>query len=135
MFQVLFEYGSGGIFSPRLPPKPWTPIDETTGGSRTAAGGVPASYIVRRDSLLEVVLRIDEDEWTDFVNLIAWGQSGESFLWYPDADDVGTSFEVWLEEPKPGGRYSPERTDFPRVLECTLILRGVDVPPWPNYFG
>lgn len=134
MFRVLFQYGSGGSFSPRLPPKPWTPVDMTIGGSRTAAAGVPASYVVRRDSLLEVTLRIDEDEFVDLVNLLTWGQGAESFLFYPDADDLGTSYEVWLESPLAGERYSPERTDFLRTFETTITLRGVDLPPWPAYF-
>ncbi len=134
MLQIRFEYSAGGVFEPRLPPAPWTPADSTIGGSRTSATGVPAAYVVRRDALVELVLRLDEDEWTDFVNLLIWGQQGESFLWYPDAAQPLEFFEVYLEAPAAGERVQPERTEFLRVYDVTITLRGVDLPPWPNYF-
>lgn len=135
MLQIRFDYGAGGIFVPRRPPRPWTPIDASIGGSRTAAAGVPAGYVVRRDALLELTLRLDEDEWVELVNLIDYGQQGEAFLWTPDTAELGTNYPVYLEEPTPGGRFAPQRTDFPRVLEAAITLRGVDLPPWPDYFG
>lgn len=137
MLRTRFEYGLvGASFEPRLPPRPWTPADDSIGGTRIAAGGVPAAYVVRRDALVTLTLRIDEDEWLDYANLVAFGQSGEAFTWIPDADDLGTAFAVYLSAPGPGTQFAPERLgEFPRVLECTLTLRGVDLPPWPNYFA
>lgn len=134
MLQTRFDYGFGGQFTPTHPPRPWTPIDETIGGKRVAAAGVPAAYVVRRDSLVELTLRLEEDEWLELVNLIDYGQQGESITWYPDASDLLTSYEVYLEEPAPGGRYAPTRADYLRIFETTIVLRGVDLPPWPNFF-
>jgi hypothetical protein len=96
---------------------------------------VPASYVVRRDALLEVTLRVWELEWGSLLNLITWGQLAESFLFYPDADET-TSWEVYLEAPLAGVRFAPVRDgNFPRVFLATLTLRGAGiVVPWQAYF-
>ena len=113
----------------------WTPADVTIGGSRTSAAGVPASYIVRRDAVLDVTLRFWEAEWADILNLIAWGQQAESFLFFPDADEA-TNWEVYLEAPLAGARFAPVRDAFTRVFTLPLTLRGAGITvPWQPYFG
>ena len=113
----------------------WTPADMTIGGSRTSAAGVPCAYIVRRDALLDVTLRFWEAEWPDLYNLIQWGQSSESFLFYPDQDE-GTAWQVYLEAPLAGVRFAPTRDQFSRVHLITLTLRGAGITvPWQPYFA
>lgn len=130
-----FEYG-GLTFETTLPARPWTPIDDTVGGSRVAAAGIPAAYIVRRDALLDLPLRVLETEWPALANLVAFGQSAQPFLWFPETL-LTESFTVYLENPKPGERWSPTRSsEYPRMLEMTLTLRGVGAAvPWREYFG
>lgn len=130
-----FVFGST-TFDATISARAWTPQDSTVGGSKTAASGVPASYIVRRDSLLAFGLRFWEEEWPEVLNLVTWGQSKQTLTWYPDLDDLATSFAVYLEAPAPGEAWSPERSqDFPRTFELTLTLRGAGATiPWANYF-
>lgn len=118
-----------------LPVRAWTPVDETVGGRRISAAGVPATYIVRRDVLVEVTLRFWEVEWPDVLDLVTFGQSGESFAWFPDAAEP-ENYAVYLESPAPGERFAPTRDgSFPRVFEATLVLRGVDsVLPFTQYY-
>jgi hypothetical protein len=130
-----FEYGGTGAFECLISARPWNPIDDSVGGSRTSATGVPASYTVRRDALVEVNLRFWESEWADFLNLLIYGQTGASFTWFPDADELA-SYTVYLETPKTGERFSPTRSgEFPRVFEASILLRGAGIAiPWQAYF-
>ena len=115
---------------------PWIPSDASVGGSRTSAAGIPASYVVRRDKLTELTLRVSEDEWEDYLALLTWGQTSATFLWYPDADEAA-SYTVYLESPLAGERSSPTRLgDFLRVFECTITLRNTaGVNQWQPYFA
>jgi len=135
-----FVYGTGGDitdWTTSLPARPWQRIVRSTGGSRTAAGGVPASHVVRRDYLLTVTLRLYESETVDLAGLIVWGQSSEYFLWYPDADDETESYAVYLEHPVAGEDLEMERNpDFPSVIEATIVLRRIALQPWDlDYFA
>lgn len=119
----------------RLPSRPWSYHTSTVGGTRTAAGGVPAGYVVRSDYLLDVTLRLYEAELDDLHGLIEWAQPGESFLFYPDRTDDSASYLVYLENPKAGEDWRPQRTgEYPKVFEITLTLRRT-AGPWPlDYF-
>lgn len=133
-----YVYGPSGseiTLTTTISVKPWTPMNRTIGGQRIAASGVPASYVVRTDHLLDVTLRFYESEWSAVENLIAFGQSAQSFLWYPEATS-GASVEVYLDAPAYGDTVTPTRdAEFPRVMEVTLTLRGVGtVVPWQPYF-
>jgi len=135
-----FVYGTGGDitdWTTSLPARPWARIIRSVGGSRTAAGGVPASHVVRRDYLLAVTLRLTELETVDLAWLIAWGQSSEYFLWYPDADDETESYAVYLEHPVAGEDLEEQRSaEFPSVIEATIVLRRILGAPWPlDYFA
>lgn len=129
-----FVYATASAFAATLPARPWTPVDNTVGGSRTAASGVPASYIVRRDGLLELTLRIEEAEWAAFLALIVFGQSAAAFVWFPDAEEA-TSFTVYLDSPAAGEKWKPTRDTYARVFEVTITLRSTDgTPLWLPYF-
>lgn len=130
-----FTYGAQ-TFETTISVNAWTPTDRTVGGSRIAASGTPAAYVVRRDAMLEMTLRFWESEWIAVANLIAWGQSAQPITWAPDADDPGTTVDVYLDAPAPGDSFSPERVSgFPRVMELALMLRGKDgAVPWTPFF-
>lgn len=135
-----FVYGTGGDVSAwetLLPVRPWTRPTRTVGGSRVAAGGIPAAYVVRRDYLLNLRLRLFEVELDELQALVTWGQNAETILWYPDADDLATSYTVYLEEPGAGGSWEESLTDgLERIVEVELVLRLVAGGPWaPLYFG
>lgn len=114
--------------------RPWDPARGGVGGSRTAASGVPASYTVRKDELLELTLRVTEAEYATLDALIDFGQTSESFLFYPEADE-NEPVEVYLEAPLAAERWKPTRLgEFPRVFEAAIVLRGADTTPWVPYF-
>lgn len=135
-----FVYGATGDETDlelALSVRPWDRRTPTVGGARISAAGVPGAYIVRRDHTLLVPLRFLETEWIAVHAMIAWGQAGESFTWYPDANEPGTSFLVWLDSPVAGEPIAPSRsTDFPKMLELTITLRSVADLPWGlDYHG
>lgn len=122
-------YGTGGDvtdWETTLPTKAWDLEVPTVGGSRTSAGGTPAGYVVRRDHNVRVVLRLYESELSHVGSLVEWGQLSESFLWFPDANDTGTNYLVYLEDPVAGEPLTPVRDpEFPRVFEVEMVLRRV----------
>lgn len=124
---------TGGTWTPRLPARFWTPGEDVVGGVRVAASGVPASYIVDRRQVLEVPVRFWENEWTDAQALVAFGQSAQAFTYFPDSLEP-ENFQVYLDEPAPGKRWNPTRTEFPRVFEIVLTLRGAGSTPWVPFF-
>lgn len=130
-----FAFGAS-TFSCTLPTQPWNPCVATVGGSRTAASGTPAAYLVRHDALLDATLRIEESEWTAFDNFISYGMSKQSILWTPDILEPGTTFEVYLESPTYGTDWSPNRnSEYPRMFEMAITIRGKGlVVPWLAYF-
>ena len=130
-----FAFGTS-TFTCSWPARPWTPSDATVGGTKVSAGGVPASYVVRRDALLEVPLRFDEGEYPFLLALVAWGQQGLPIAWTPDVEDatLGT-FTVYLEAPAPGSTWKPTRdTAYLRVMEYTITLRAQAGALAPYYF-
>lgn len=134
-----FVYGATD-WTTSLPVRAWTPVDATVGGRRVSAAGVPATYIVRRDTLIELVLRLTEDEWEDVLALVAFGQTGQAITWYPDANNTDPDYEavaVYLETPAPGERFTPTRDgQYPRMIEVTLVFRGVaGILPWTPYYN
>lgn len=134
-----FTYGLTGDWTTSLPPRPWTPVNETVGGMRKATAHIPAAYTVRTDVMVEIPMRFTEDEWEDVLALIAFGQSAQSFYWYPDSTLTDPDYDranVYLESPAAGERFAPTRDgQYPRMFELTILLRGVDgVLPWTAYY-
>lgn len=129
-----FEYGNTA-FECEVSSKPWTPGYNTIGGSRKAASGLPASYIVAEEHLVDLFLRIRETEWAAYRAMIAYGKGAGEITWYPDADEPA-SYLCYLEAPLAGERATPTRdSNFLRIFEVQLTLRGVDgIIPWQPYF-
>jgi hypothetical protein len=128
--------GTGLDVTIALPVRPWRPSSPTIGGREISAAGVPASYIVRRDNVLLMRLRFEEQDWPDVLSVLEYGQSDRVLTWYPDAGEA-TSHEVYLEHPAAGEDILPERqtegADW--VLELDIALRSVDGSSlWQAYF-
>lgn len=112
----------------------WLPSQLSVGGRRRVASGTQFAYRVRADDRLHLTLRVTEQEWPDVRDMVSLFQEGDSFTFYPDAV-AGISFEVDLESPAMGEEIAPQRSgDFPRMFELPLVVRGIDSPPWMDYF-
>lgn len=134
-FRSRFVYGlTPTDWTTTLPTRAWGRRTGTVAaGSRTAAGGVPAAYVVRRDHVLSLTVRIYEAEWPDLHGVIEWGQFAEQFTWYPDAGGLvhALGYAVWLEHPQAPNDVTPNRSDeYPLVLEQEIHLRRADGLPW-----
>lgn len=105
------------------------------GGSETAAGGRPASYSVREDHLLIIPMRIPEEEWAEFESFIdLLMEHTEEVDFFRDAEDVDPQNSCWLESPKRGEEWGPDRTsEMADEFEMTIILRSV-TGPWDGRF-
>lgn len=123
----LFVYGPDAeivTVEMELPHRFVSDVDETMGGRRIASAGIGASFIVRRDQMWEVPLRFREEQWTDVLALIVWGQSEAALTWYPDADDLLVSYTVYLHAPEAGSMVKPTRNaEYPWMYELTVTLR------------
>jgi hypothetical protein len=134
-----FVFGTGGDivdWALGLSMRPWDPETDTVGGTRTAAGGIPAGYVVRTDHNMVLNLRLFESELPTLDRLVAWGQPGESILFYPDRSDDSVFFEVWLESPAAGESWRPRRMrGFQKVFEFAITVRLASAGPWAlEYF-
>ena len=118
-----------------LPPVGWLAREASVGGHVRATAGIPASYVVRRDRLIDLTLRIREEEWPDFLNALATMQSGAAFEWFPRVGDP-TPQAVTLFAPMPGTPWGPTRLpEYPRVFTATITLRGdATGNPWTPFF-
>jgi len=140
VFRPRFVYGPVGSetdWSAQLPSRPWGRRTATIGGARIAAGGTPASHVVRQDEILILPVRFYEWEWVDLLSVIEWGQLSESFIYYPDSEGTvySSGREVWLHSPVAATDVAPTRLgEFPRVLELTIELRKKDFTPWTFEF-
>lgn len=118
-----------------IPALPWLPHDRSIGAMHIAASGVPASYVARRDYLLDLTVRVLESEWPAFLSFLQWAMEAESFTWYPDANDLDISFEVYLDSPADGGDWSPSRGAFDGIFEAAIVLRNAGLAaPWQAFF-
>lgn len=129
-----FVFGTGGDVTDwtlALPVRPWSPQTVTIGGTRTAASGVPAGYVVRRDYNLVVPLRLKETELATLDAMIRWAQPGERVRWYPDAADTSVSYYVYLEAPPAGETWQARRDqEYGKVFEMELVFRLTTGGPW-----
>jgi hypothetical protein len=132
----VFDYGAG-TWEAELSAVDWLPMDSTVGGQRISAAGIPASYVVRRDVLLQLTLRVRESEWASFLNLLTYGQAAEAITWTPDAEVPAETYQVYWHAPAAGEQMTPSRNaEYPSVFEVSITLRGVGTSaPWRPYYG
>ena len=127
-FRPSFSYGPDPTaLALRWPMEPWTPADGGVGGSDTAASGIPEAYVIRADTIVQMRLRVEEDElaaYRDFLTFVRG--SGQPFTMRIDQDDAATEFECYLQFP----RWEDEQTvtyerdpQYPRVFMVPLHVR------------
>lgn len=106
-----------------LPQRPWTPGSTAVGGTDTSAGGVPESFVIRRDQTLDVRLQLWEREWPAVHAWLSWMQgTAGSCQFFPHREDT-LNHTCYLDTPKVGEEIRPERGDFPGTYEIGLRLR------------
>jgi hypothetical protein len=117
-----------------LPPVGWDAREASIGGVDRGPAAT-CSYVVRRDRLVDLELRLEESEWPDFLNFLALAQGGMEFRWYPRIGSV-TYHQVVLFAPLVGTQVTPVRLPgYPRVMTVSLTLRGVgSSSPWQPFF-
>lgn len=105
----------------------WVPDRFTQGGSSESAGGVPETFVVRKDGLLTLPLRFMENELATVVAWIDWCHANGSLGWFtfwPDQNKPGLSFQAWLISPKVGAKWGIQRASgYVKALELPTELR------------
>lgn len=136
-----FHYGIGGAQIANLiyPVQVWTHRGTTVGKTRHAAEGLPHVAITRVDRLLRLTLRFTDAEWPTVRQVIAWGQTGASFLWLPgdlSTSQIEASVNVFMVSPRMRDTVRPVRdSQMPWLLTYTIVLRRADDEPWSlQYF-
>lgn len=120
-------------FAFSLPAAMWTPKLHTLGGAELDAP-IPASYELRTDYILPVVLRFYESEWPDVLAWLYFALTMEAFSFR--TDDDGSAVDCYLVKPAFGDDIQPQRNDFAPVYELAVELRRVDGAEWtPEWFG
>ena len=104
VFRPYFRYGTGvdeRELELRWPMEPWTPADGGEGGSDTAASGIPEAYVIRADRIVEMTIRVEEDELPEYRDFLTFVRgSGQPFFVRLDVDDPTTEFEAYLQFPR-----------------------------------
>jgi hypothetical protein len=119
-----------------LPVGLWNHQDKTIGGEAESDGAFPASFVVRRDYVLAIPLRLFESEWPVVRALVEFGQTGGVIRWFPSIDEE-TYFDVYLESPALGDDFRPiPDATYPRALLLSIAVRRVDGEAFPlEYFA
>jgi len=138
--RIIYPATTGTVLDLDLGQDYWLPSSRTIGGSGISAAGVPESYIVRRDELLQVTLRFYEKDWPFVRDFVAWAQeNAATFDWYPDRRNLNQKYVVYLDSPMIGEDLQPRRASWDSaVYEIDLILRNsvvdveFDILAWPN---
>jgi hypothetical protein len=128
--KIVYAAGGGSTLNFSLSQKLWTYEEGAgMGGEDMSAAGVPVSYIVRWDQLLNVTLRFLESERAAVMDWLKWAQQNKStsFSFYFDATDLaGAAYDVYLESPKVGERITmPREANSPWVMSTSVTLRQV----------
>ena len=112
----------------------WTERMATVGGFRESASGTArASRVIRRDHLLDTVVRITEGERAALRAMVAWAHDnpGTGIDLWPDVATVGTVFVVYLVSPMPPDELTFQRNaEFPSDLETLLTWRRTNGTPF-----
>lgn len=78
------------------PQKLWVPKAKPIGGAVVSEAGVPTAYTIRREQLVQLNLRFQEQEWAAVDDWLAFAQSGQPFDFYFDRNFSGNSF-LWSQ--------------------------------------
>lgn len=104
----------------------WRESFTAVGGSLESGAGVRAGYVVRRDHLCTVPVRLEEVELADFYALMRAAHAGAEVTWYPDADELA-SIAVHLVSPTAADTIRPEPDpDYPSIMTVDLVFRRAD---------
>lgn len=123
--------GGAGVLELALPVAEWREREQSVGGALEAGSGTIAGYVVRRDRILELPLRIGEGEWPGVLAMLRAAQAGAVLTYFPDADDVGTSIACTLLAPLADGQAQPEpEGEYQRVARLPISLRRADGLAW-----
>jgi hypothetical protein len=119
------SYGSGPtVLTLTYPVKIWTPRVQSVGGRAVSDAGVPESYVIRRDQLLDLSLRFTETEWVAIDTWLAFAQGAQAFDFWLDNTDNTTKYTVYLDKPEPGnGEIAPTRETFIGCFYIPITLR------------
>lgn len=114
-----------------LPMLPWELRSGGVGGSSTAAAGVSESYVVRKDRIARVTVRMYEIEVEDFfLTLEHIRDNSLPFTFFFDQADDYSGVEVYLHSPVWPAELEIARDDFPGVFKATLELRSKNGEPF-----
>jgi hypothetical protein len=124
MNTVEFEWDSTESFEPELPLREWQYGMDQEGGHAVSAAGLPASFVVRTQETLDLVLRVKESEWSDCRAFLRAGMAGvEITMTVADNPPV----DVYFVTPVAGEAYQTDRDpSFPRVLDVAITVRASD---------
>lgn len=104
----------------------WLPDRVVRGGQSESAAGIPETFVVRKDSILKLTLRLNEDEWWIIPLWLDWcfdkGSLG-SFKFYPHRDALTRYYDAWLVSPKMNDRWNPTRLPQQNMYEMSVELR------------
>lgn len=134
--KFVYPSTSGTVFILMYPMRHWTRRQQTVGGHRVAAAGHPnvAARTVRRDYLLDVVLRLHETELDAAESLIAWAQDNPAttFDFLPHFDGTAGSYPSYLISPVQEEEFTPQRnSEVASVFETTLTFKRSTGASWP----
>lgn len=106
----------------------WAPGKEELASKARYPSGAREAYTVNRWPLLDLTLRVTEDEWPSFMTFVETVQSNaSSFTIYPDRADLLHSYLVHLRTPALGDEWFPTRdAEIEGVYNVSLILESAD---------
>jgi hypothetical protein len=119
--------GAPATFTPSLPvERPWRVSSGGVGGHAVAASGIPESYVVRVDGLVQVNVRCLESEWPQLLAWVQWMRaSGQPAPFRFYHNEPATEHLVYLHHPTwQDGDIEPEPSTQSRgSYGLTLTLR------------
>jgi hypothetical protein len=133
-WRVRFDWDTSFTFESTQPQKPWQPrVRWPEAADAVSASGFPVTYKPRTEHLLVVRLRLTYTEWVALRTMLLWATSRPNVItFFPDADDLGTSFTCWLEAPLATDDLEPGRVEdsVSDDLVLDLTLRRTDGGSW-----
>lgn len=115
----------------------WNPGARTEGRMLTSISGVNGASLRVRKYLLNFAIRYTEDEWPLIMSLFQYAQLGDSFLWFPQAQDpaIADSLTVFLESPRVAEGIQPVRDSIMQWMFTQQMTISRTTAPWDiEYF-